>query len=361
MYRVLIVDDDVAVRYMLRRYKGWEPLGFVLGGEASDGREALRKLDKDSYDVVISDIKMPGMDGIEFLSELRNNGNDICVLFLSTHSDFSYAKQGIRLGVFDYLTKPFNDETLSEALERVKVYLDEKKKQKAIREYTKNSLKNSQAYYSKNDSKKLVSEIMSGSLSAVNLGEQLFEKITKFTEGDLGKLAILVENILMEVDEGIYNALPWIKNLENRPSNESFDGKDEKELKELFIGHISNWVRLVVKFELHQSDSLMRKICEFVINHVEEDIKIETIANELYVSRDYIGKLFKQKAGYNLSEYITKVKMEHAKYLISKGQYKNYEICERLGYKKADYFSQLFKSYVGCTPSEYRKVASKNI
>jgi len=99
MYRVLVVDDDVAVRYMLKRYKGWESFGFVLAGEASDGREALRKLDKEPFDVVISDIKMPGMDGIELLSELRNNGNDICVLFLSTHSDFSYAKQGIRLGV----------------------------------------------------------------------------------------------------------------------------------------------------------------------------------------------------------------------------------------------------------------------
>lgn len=282
---------------------------------------------------------MPGMDGIELLSELRNNGNDICVLFLSTHSDFSYAKQGIRLGVFDYLTKPFSDETLGEALDRVKVYLDEKKKQKAlVNIYNKNALESSQVYYSKNDEKKLVSVILSGSLEAINLGDRLFEKMAQFTEGDAKKLAILMENILLEVDEGIYKAIPWIKNLENRPSNKSFEGMDEKELKERFIDHISDWVRLVVKFELHQSDSLMRKICEYVINHVEEDIKIENIANELYVSRDYIGKLFKQKAGYNLSEYITKVKMEHAKYLISKGEYKNYEISEILGYKKSRLF-----------------------
>lgn len=352
MYRVLIVDDDMAVRYMLKRFKGWEALGFTLAGEASDGREALRKLSENPFDVVISDIKMPGMDGIEFLSELRNNGNDICVLFLSTHSDFSYAKQGIRLGVFDYLTKPFSDETLSEALDRVKVYLDEKKEE--VR-YDKYILDNSPAYYSKNDEKKLVSDIMSGSLEAINFGERIFEKLLKFTEGDTRKLAILIENILSEIDESIYNLVPWIKNLVDRFPNERIEGKDENQIKQLFISHISNWVRLIVKFELHQSDSLIRKICEFVINHVEEDIKMETIANELFVSKDYIGKLFKQKAGYNLSEYITKVKMEHAKYLISKGGYKNYEICERLGYKKVDYFTQLFKSYVGCTPTEYRK------
>jgi len=58
--------------------------------------------------------------------------------------------------------------------------------------------------------------------------------------------------------------------------------------------------------------------------------------NELYASRDYIDKLFKQKAGYSLSEYITKVKMEHAEYLISKGEYRNYEISGILGYKKTD-------------------------
>ena len=355
MYRVLIVDDDMAVRYMLKRFKGWEAFGFVLAEEACDGREALKKLKENHFDMVISDIKMPGMDGIEFLSELRESGNDICVLFLSTHSDFSYAKQGIRLGVFDYLTKPFNDESLGEALERVKVYLEEKKEQKVSPRYDKYILENSQAYYSKTDEKKLVSDIMSGSLEAINCGENIFEKISEFTEGDLRKLSILVENILSEIDEGIYKVIPWIKNLDNRISNEFFEGKDEKQLKEKFISHISSWVRLVVKFELHQSESLIRKICEYVINHIEEDIKMETIANDLYVSRDYIGKLFKQKAGYNLSEYITKVKMEHAKYLILQGEYRNYEISEKLGYKKADYFSQLFKSYIGCTPTEYRK------
>jgi len=97
---------------------------------------------------------------------------------------------------------------------------------------------------------------LSGSLEAINLGDRLFEKMAQFTEGDAKKLAILMENILLEVDEGIYKAIPWIKNLENRPSNKSFEGMDEKELKERFIDHISGWVRLVVKFELHQSDSM---------------------------------------------------------------------------------------------------------
>jgi len=102
-------------------------------------------------------------------------------------------------------------------------------------------------------------------------------------------------------------------------------------------------------------DSLVKKTCEYVINHVEEEIKLEKIAQEVHVRSDYIGKLFKKKTGYNLSDYITKIKMEHAKYLLGTGEFKNYEISDRLGYSTADYFCRLFKNYTGYTPSEYKK------
>jgi two-component system response regulator YesN len=356
MYRVLIVDDDKAVRYMLKRFKGWESYGFLLEGEAGDGKEALKKLQTNHFDLVISDIKMPGMDGIEFLNEIRSGGNDICVLFLSTHSDFSYAKQGIRLGVFDYLTKPLNEDALCEALDRAMVYLDGKKFKKDSFEGHNLFLENIQVFYSKNDEKKLVAKILCGSLEATDKGGAIFDKLTVFTGGDAQRLTVLVENILLEIGESINRVFPWIKKVENTIPKEIFEGEDTDQVKKQFLDHISKWVAIITKYELHQSDSLIRKTCEFVINHVEEDIKMETIANELYVSRDYIGKVFKQKAGYHLSEYITKVKMEHAKYLISTGGYKNYEISEKLGYKKPDYFSQLFKSYTGYTPMEYRKI-----
>ncbi|KNY29785.1 response regulator transcription factor [Pseudobacteroides cellulosolvens] len=355
MYRVLIVDDDRAVRYMLKRFKCWDLFGFMLADEACDGKEALNKLQADEFDIVISDIKMPGIDGIEFLSELRSMKNDICVLFLSTHSDFSYAKQGIRLGVFDYLIKPLKDEALCEALERVKVYLDGKNKQKGSSERGSIFLENIQAFYSKNDEKKLVSDILSGSLDAVNKGRDICNNLIDFMGVDPARLAILLENIISDIDESIYKLFPWIKEVESIVSIGVFKGDDTILIERQFLDYISSWVRIISKYELHQPDSLMRKICEYVLNHIEDDVKVETIANELYVNRDYIGKVFKQKAGYHLSEYITKVKMEHAKYLMSKGRYKNYEISEKLGYKKPDYFTQLFKGYTGYTPTEYRK------
>ena len=83
-------------------------------------------------------------------------------------------------------------------------------------------------------------------------------------------------------------------------------------------------------------------------------ITLKMIAVEVHFSKDYIGKLFKRKTGYNFNEYVTKIKMEHAKHLIRSGAFKNYEVSEKLGYSKPDYFSRLFKKKLQLTPSQYR-------
>jgi two-component system response regulator YesN len=115
-------------------------------------------------------------------------------------------------------------------------------------------------------------------------------------------------------------------------------------------------LEIIKKYELHYSDSLVGKTCHYVMEHVEENIKLDDIANDIHISKDYIGKLFKQKTGYSFINYVTKVKMEHAKQLIVTGEYKNYEISEKLGYSNSDYFCHLFKGYTGYTPIEFRKM-----
>ncbi|WP_196592639.1 helix-turn-helix domain-containing protein [Pectinatus sottacetonis] len=79
------------------------------------------------------------------------------------------------------------------------------------------------------------------------------------------------------------------------------------------------------------------------------------MAQEFSLSRDYTGKYFKQKIGVNFNEYLTKMKMEHAKYLLRKGKYKTYEISDRLGYANVDYFRRLFKQYTNMTPGKYKR------
>lgn len=357
MYKVLIVDDDKATRYMLKRFKNWNSYGFVIEDEACDGKEAMKKLAENELDLVITDIKMPGMDGIEFLQELKRMKRDTCVIFLSTHSDFEYAKQGIRLGVFDYMTKPVDEVILGEVLERTKNYLDDKSQQKMKYELERKVIMDSlHVYYPNNREKKMAALLMSGDPKLLTEAEDILLDITRVFRDDLLKTGMLLDMVLMKLSESVRNTYSWIGKIEKMEfediinSVESFPG-----LKEKFLNHINDMLEVVKKYELHQMDSIIKKTCEYVINHVEEEIKLEKIAQEVHVRSDYIGKLFKKKTGCNFSDYVTKIKMEHAKFLLGTGELKNYEISDILGYSSPDYFCRLFKNYTGCTPIEYRK------
>lgn len=132
MYNVLLVDDDKLVRYYLKKMNLWEKYGFIISDEAGDGFEALKKVSSSHFDLAIVDIKMPRVDGIEFLKELKEIGSNLCVVFMSRYSEFSYARQGIILGAFDYILKPVDEKYLIDVLSRVNNYLRNKKNEKEI-------------------------------------------------------------------------------------------------------------------------------------------------------------------------------------------------------------------------------------
>ncbi len=358
MYKVLIVDDDRSTRYMLKRFKKWKFYGFAIADEACDGKEALQKLKSYHFDLIITDIKMPGMDGIEFMHELKSMEWQICVIFLSTHTNFEYAKQGIRLGVFDYMTKPLNDDLLSEALERAKGYLDEEYLDRAKAGAEDKQLAESARIYNlKKREKKLAACLLSGSSLITEEIESTFMETREMYANNLQKIGILLNSLLTNLSEKIYGTFPWLEKIEgNTFAYDMTEAQSIALMKQNFIDCINNGLEVIKKYELHHADSVVRKTCAYVVEHVEQDIRMEYISNEVCISKDYIGKLFKQKTGCNFNDFVTKVKMEHAKYLISTGELKNYEVSEKLGYSKPDYFSRLFKKYTGYTPSEFKKI-----
>lgn len=127
MYNVLVVDDDKIVRYGLKKMRLWGEYGFKISGEAADGYEALKEISSSHFDMAFVDIKMPRIDGIEFVKELKKNGSDLCVVFMSGYSDYAYVRQGIILGAFDYILKPVEEDKLPDLLSRTSTYLSTKK------------------------------------------------------------------------------------------------------------------------------------------------------------------------------------------------------------------------------------------
>lgn len=123
--KVLIVDDEMLVRRGIVLETDWAALGCVVVAEAENGEEGLLAARKYHPDLIITDIRMPKMDGIDMVKALRQEGSQVKVIFLTAYSEFEYARSAVKLLASDYLLKPFEDGELEEAVIRVKERLKE--------------------------------------------------------------------------------------------------------------------------------------------------------------------------------------------------------------------------------------------
>lgn len=127
MLKILVVDDEMFVRRGIVMETDWAAMDCAVVAEASNGEEALEAVHRYRPDLIISDIRMPRMDGIELLKTLRQEGNEVRVIFLTAYSEFEYAKQALRYFAFDYLLKPFEDGELEECVLRAKKEIEEQR------------------------------------------------------------------------------------------------------------------------------------------------------------------------------------------------------------------------------------------
>ena len=120
MIKVLIVEDEEIIRKGIILTINWKAIDCEVVGEASNGIEGLEQIKKLKPDLIITDIKMPKMDGIEMLRNLRQDGNTTDVIILSAFNTFSYAQSALRLGAVDYIIKPFHDGELERSIKLIK-------------------------------------------------------------------------------------------------------------------------------------------------------------------------------------------------------------------------------------------------
>ncbi len=131
MYKVLIVDDETIVREGIRQLIDWNKYGFEICAEGIDGKDGLKKINKYSPDLVLVDIKMPGLTGIELIEEARKEGFEGEFLILTGYSDFYFAKAAVNLGVKGYLLKPIDEDEVHGMLKQLKQQFDEEEKRES--------------------------------------------------------------------------------------------------------------------------------------------------------------------------------------------------------------------------------------
>ena len=126
------VEDEVVIREMIKKMIPWEQYGFELAGEASDGEMALPLILKSKPDLLITDIKMPFMDGLTLCKLVKKELPDIKIVILSGYDDFNYAKQAISIGVEDYLLKPITKNAFMSVWRRFIIVMNMRRRRRNI-------------------------------------------------------------------------------------------------------------------------------------------------------------------------------------------------------------------------------------
>lgn len=346
----MLVDDSEVVRKQIRRLKLWgADSGFYIAEEAENGAEALEKLQQNPVELVITDIRMPKIDGIELLRRIRDQKLGTYVVFLSDYSQFDYAKDGIKYGAYDYLLKPVQEEDFVKLLMRVKEALNEK----LMHEHQQ------EGFYPVTYIKQVIDCLGDGNGNALAASETLVDITVEAYKQDRVQTAVVLQRVLKDVWEGISASRPYIEKYMNKQKYTEVKLMELPNLlavKQHILGLMQSIESIINKLECGKNkEELVRKVCSYTLSKVEEELTLRSIADALYLNKSYLSEVFKQKSGLTISEYILMVKLEHAKALMTDTELKNYEIAEKLSYKDLEYFSKLFKKYSGLSPGEFRR------
>lgn len=356
----MIVDDREIIRTELKRLKIWgESSGFHITQEAQNGQEALDKLQNYPVDLVITDIKMPKVDGIELLRAIVDRKLCSCVVLISDYSEFSYARQGIILGAFDYIPKPVDGNELSGLLARAKLFIDKERIELERVRKLEEAQKDMELRLSEDEFNVLMRLIRKGDEKSLLELEQRMEQIVEQSNIiERIRMAGLLKNSICDIMAELILSFPCLELFVDPTLYKGFDGNEElnmSDLNTIFMDKVKNLSHLITILRLDlQEKGIVKQVCNYILNNIDNNITLSMVAERLYMNKTYISESFKQKIGISFTEYVTLVKMERAKVLLAKDDIKTYEVAEKLGYKDTEYFSKVFKKIIGITPTEFR-------
>ena len=221
MLKIFLAQDEVVVRETIKRMIPWEELGFELVGEAADGEMALPLLIRQQPDLLITDIKMPFMDGLTLARLAKKEIPGLKVVILSGYDDFNYAKQAIGIGVEDYLLKPITKNALIERLSEIRSRYEHEKTQK---EYYEKFQREMQAY-EKNSSRDFFEALVGGSMDMMEVYKR-------------------AEKLGLDIVAEAYNVLIFTMNCDEdfsgqRDEYSSWEAESLELLENFFAGHSS--------------------------------------------------------------------------------------------------------------------------
>lgn len=304
--------------------------------------------------LMLVDINMPFIDGLSLSEILVEKHPQIAIVIVTGHDEFEYAKKAVKLGVKDYILKPFDNEELMATLKKLKdkILKDKGRWYNYLGpDYTNTGFYSGEAYEnllfhmkSRNEDK-VVEEL-----------NRIFECITEkklsfiYSTTLCSALISLCLSCLTESGKNIEEAV----GKDFSPLDEIKDKETMGDLKEWIIGLFQKTLLILNAGKTTRAGKITEGAKKYIQDRFgDEDLSVEKIAASLYINSRYLRKVFTENTGMTIIDYITGVRMEKAGQLLEKPNIKHSEIARMLGYSDACYFSKCFKKYYGVSPSEY--------
>ena len=350
MLKAIIADDDQSVRECLEKLIDWNDIGYSLVAKAANGITAFDAAIETNADVIITDIKMPIMDGTELCKKIREEMSNACIIFLSAYEDFTTAQLALKYNVKEYVLKPIDEEKINYL---INILIEHRKlvDSKRFLEHilANHSIDDDILFYLKgNDAEYFIS---------------FFSKLDKCTSVDFAvfstvcfKLITLLYDYFLEI--GVSVNVVSGKKIQLGSDLANFKNQHNmlEYTKKLYLD--------ILQFDHHKTTDfhtvLIDRIKQEVKNNYSDSqFGVPPLADELGLSVNYIGKIFKRYTGTTIGAYIHEVRLEESVNLLKDLSKPINDISEMVGFASSGYFTKVFRRKHNMSPSSYRRNIEK--
>jgi len=333
MIKAMIVEDDQIILNGLTTMIAWGNYGFSVAATAFNGKQGINRFLEHRPEVVFTDIRMPVMDGLDMLREIRKADEFARFIILSSFGEFDYAKQAIELRTSAYILKEeLSPASLASILIQIRKDLE---KQSAM------------AFNTIYD---IVQSFIQGGdtppdSAVARIGKLLSQHMDLQEEYGIDALLHKMDDAFRKVYQQ-QGKIAWYTPPDTSGSVPPLEW-------------ISDQLRMVYAWRGDSFKNLSHVISNAMFfikeNYAKKDLAIGEVAEHVWISEGRLSVLFRQETGKTMKEYITELRLEHAKDLLRQGQLRIYEIADRVGFTSAEYFTRVFTRTVGVPPQNYRK------
>ena len=334
--KVLLVDDEIFAVRGLNSMLHWEAFHGELAGTAANGEEAMEYMAATPPDVIISDIKMPRMDGLKLAELIHAQSPATRMILLSGHGEFEYARQALKYDVADYILKPITREKVNQIENLLIKFYEEnqERKQRFLNAWNSGLEEKILTILHNQDMEALDQFFRSSYFVSTMHSNYLY---AYFSQIDVNRTVITVSR--------------------ERAMEQFWDSPGTQEKINFIITSYYDVLTGMNQKKQAYSESFITYAKEYIGEHYSDpEFNISVLADSMHVSLSYLSSQFKQATGSNLISYVTAMRMDYARRLLADRRYSIGEISAMSGYEDARYFAKLFKKKTGFTPSEYRNL-----